>query len=150
MKMHMSHPCVCRDKSSLEKVFDYFSSSQDENGMKTMLPQDLLQAIVPTFPASKSTDIRAGYLEGERNEATAAQSNTRNEFFSYFDIDGDGKWAAAACASTRHMLDLWNVQGHTWVTHALSPAFAACRATPHSAPRPSTQASCRTWSFCWC
>ncbi|KAG1657849.1 hypothetical protein FOA52_002028 [Chlamydomonas sp. UWO 241] len=78
-----------RDKSSLDKVFDYFSSSKDEHGIKTMLPQDLLQAIVPTFPPSKSDTIRAGYLDGERTQPAAPSANS-SEFFSNFDIDGDG------------------------------------------------------------
>eukprot|EP00955_Chlamydomonas_euryale_P054342 355791-Chlamydomonas_euryale.AAC.12 len=34
---------ACSDKSSLEKVFDYFSSQETPEGIKTMLPQDLLQ-----------------------------------------------------------------------------------------------------------
>lgn len=54
-----------RDNSSLDKVFDYFSSLHAEDGSKQMLPHDLLRAIVPTYPPSKSKIDRAGSLEGE-------------------------------------------------------------------------------------
>lgn len=53
-----------RDKSTLEKVFDYFASVEKE-GVRYMVASDLLNAIVATFPSSQSNQERAGSLDGE-------------------------------------------------------------------------------------
>jgi hypothetical protein len=44
---------------------------------------------VPTFPPSKSENVRAGYLDGELSQPSAPSANS-SAFFSNFDIDGDG------------------------------------------------------------
>jgi len=55
-----------RDNSSLEKVFDYFSNKGNGvNGSRQMDPHALLNAIVPTYPPSKSNTDRAGSLAGD-------------------------------------------------------------------------------------
>ncbi|GAX83915.1 hypothetical protein CEUSTIGMA_g11339.t1 [Chlamydomonas eustigma] len=81
-----------RDNSPLDKVFEYFSS-KEEGGIKVMMPQDMLRAVVPTYPASKSNTDRAGSLPGER-EPTDTQASRKNDvankFFLQFDLDGDG------------------------------------------------------------
>lgn len=82
-----------RDMSSLDKVFDYFSSQSKDN-FHYMLPSDLLNAVVPTYPASRSAEERAGALPGERRpqiqEAMIKSQKRKNKFFQKFDLDGDG------------------------------------------------------------
>jgi Ca2+-binding EF-hand superfamily protein len=81
-----------RDNSPLDKVFDYFSS-KEEGGIKVMTPQDLLRAVVPTYPSSKSSTDRAGSLPGERapsNTQISRKYDVASKFFLQFDLDGDG------------------------------------------------------------
>ena len=63
-----TNPCLSqsfpRDNSPLDKVFDYFSNRTAEDGSRQMCPHALLNAIVPTFPPSKSHTDRAGSLAG--------------------------------------------------------------------------------------
>ncbi|KAF5839580.1 hypothetical protein DUNSADRAFT_455 [Dunaliella salina] len=60
-----------------------------------MLPQGLLAALVPTYPASQSSSERSGSLAGERPAgepvATAAHdTKAAHSIFDKFDINGDG------------------------------------------------------------
>uniref|UniRef100_A0A7S2QT81 EF-hand domain-containing protein n=1 Tax=Chlamydomonas chlamydogama TaxID=225041 RepID=A0A7S2QT81_9CHLO len=77
-----------RDNSPLDKVFDYFAS-QERDGVKYMVPADLLRAVVPTYPASESKSVRGGSLDGER-KAKVPGSKRSTSFFQQFDVDGDG------------------------------------------------------------
>lgn len=56
-------PIQIRERSSLEKVFAYFSSAAQDNA-RYMLPQDLVHALVPTYPPLESSIERAGRLDG--------------------------------------------------------------------------------------
>ena len=53
-----------RAHSSLEKCFEYFSN-MERQGTKYMLPLGLVAALVPTYPATQSSQERAGSLAGE-------------------------------------------------------------------------------------
>lgn len=77
-----------RDLSTLEKVFDYFATTE-RDGVKYMLPKDLVRSIVPTYPPAASTIERAGFLDGERAGRTEVASAGDN-LFQQFDTDGDG------------------------------------------------------------
>lgn len=58
--------CCCisrRDLSTLEKVFEYFATSS-QDGRKVMSAQDVVRALVPTYPPVGSTVERAGFLDG--------------------------------------------------------------------------------------
>ena len=67
--------------SSLDKVFEYFSS-QERGSSRYMLPKDLLHALVPTYPASRSTEERSGSLAGgrlgKRGAVAAAQRRVQH------------------------------------------------------------------------
>jgi hypothetical protein len=52
-----------RELSSLEKVFEYFAT-QEEEGVKYMTKDDLARSLVPTYPPSDSSIERAGSLDG--------------------------------------------------------------------------------------
>lgn len=82
-KMFFKYEKRIRTLSTPEKVFEYFSSIE-QDGVKYMTPADLLKALVPVYPPETSTVERGGALIGEntpKNEFTA--------FFSVFDMDGD-------------------------------------------------------------
>lgn len=53
-----------------------------------MTPADLMRAVVPVFPPSEATNVRAGYLKGEQvsGELHCAPS----KFFMLFDTNNDG------------------------------------------------------------
>lgn len=52
-----------RDQSSLDKVFQYFSS-QERDGHKYLTPVDMFTACVPAYPPSESKRDRIGFLDG--------------------------------------------------------------------------------------
>ena len=64
-------PIQIRERSSLEKVFAYFSSAAQDNA-RYMLPQDLVHALVPTYPPLESSIERAGRLDGRFPSACGA------------------------------------------------------------------------------
>ncbi|GIL70716.1 hypothetical protein Vretifemale_1423 [Volvox reticuliferus] len=81
-----------RDRSSLDKVFEYFSS-QEKGGQEFLTPIDMLCAVVPTYPPSESTLDRLGHLDGERRSSEATRSRwnkCQSSFLQQFDVDGDG------------------------------------------------------------
>jgi len=82
-----------RDNSTMEKRFDYFSNVE-QGGQKYMLPQGLLAALVPTYPASQSSSERSGSLAGERpvrdHTSAAHETKAARSIFDKFDINGDG------------------------------------------------------------
>ncbi|GIL46976.1 hypothetical protein Vafri_3832 [Volvox africanus] len=78
-----------RDRSSLDKVFEYFSS-QEKDGQEFMTPVDMLCAVVPTYPPSESTIDRMGHLDGERRATPSGWNKTQASFLQQFDVDGDG------------------------------------------------------------
>jgi hypothetical protein len=53
-----------RDLSSLEKIYEYFAT-HEHNGTKVMTSQDVVRALVPTYPPVGSNVERAGFLDGE-------------------------------------------------------------------------------------
>jgi hypothetical protein len=53
-----------RDLSSLEKIYEYFAT-QTQDGRKVMSAQDVVRALVPTYPPVGSDVERAGFLDGE-------------------------------------------------------------------------------------
>jgi hypothetical protein len=53
-----------KDLSSLEKVYEYFATTE-RDGRKVMTAQDVVRALVPTYPPVGSTVERAGFLDGE-------------------------------------------------------------------------------------
>lgn len=67
----LSHHCSryekrVRDLSSLEKIYEYFATNKDPvDGHQVMNAQDVVRALVPTYPPMGSNVERAGYLEGE-------------------------------------------------------------------------------------
>lgn len=75
-------------QSSPEKIFEYFASFRSPDGEVFMSPSDLMRAVVPVFPPSKSDIVREGYLRGERkpSELQCAAST----FFMLFDTNNDG------------------------------------------------------------
>ena len=80
-----------RDKSPLDKVYDYFSSVEKDK-MKYMHDVDLLRAVVPTYPPIESRTVRTGSLDGETTSIKAQPfwSKAHTRFFKQFDVDGDG------------------------------------------------------------
>lgn len=54
-----------RDLSSLEKIYEYFAT-HEHAGTKVMTSQDVVRALVPTYPPVGSNVVRAGFLDGER------------------------------------------------------------------------------------
>ncbi|KXZ48149.1 hypothetical protein GPECTOR_30g245 [Gonium pectorale] len=80
-----------RDKSTLDKVFEYFSSIEKDK-LKFLSPVDLLRAVVPTYPPSESSIDRSGSLDGERADGRPQPfwSKAQTTFFKQFDVDGDG------------------------------------------------------------
>lgn len=52
-----------RDLSTLEKIFDYFATHEKDGG-KVMDSQDVVRALVPTYPPVGSNVERAGFLDG--------------------------------------------------------------------------------------
>lgn len=79
-----------RDKSPLDKVFEYFSSVEKDK-MKYMHDVDLLRAVVPTYPPIESRTVRTGSLDGEQSiKAQPFWSKAHTRFFKQFDVDGDG------------------------------------------------------------
>ncbi|XP_057969594.1 calcium uptake protein, mitochondrial-like [Malania oleifera] len=77
-----------RMQSPPEKVFEYFASIRNPEGEVFMTPADLMRAVVPVFPPSKSNRVREGNLRGERvpGDLHCAPS----KFFMLFDTDNDG------------------------------------------------------------
>lgn len=59
---------LCRDLSTLEKIFEYFATNE-KDGQKAMNAQDVVRALVPTYPPVGSTVERAGFLDGERSSS---------------------------------------------------------------------------------
>lgn len=53
-----------RDLSTLEKIYEYFAT-HEHNGVKVMTSQDVVRALVPTYPPVGSKVERAGFLDGE-------------------------------------------------------------------------------------
>eukprot|EP00882_Tetradesmus_deserticola_P021509 GHRQ01023283.1.p1 GENE.GHRQ01023283.1~~GHRQ01023283.1.p1 ORF type:complete len:195 (+),score=66.48 GHRQ01023283.1:267-851(+) len=53
-----------RDLSSLEKIYDYFAT-HEHGSTKVMTSQDVVRALVPTYPPVGSKVERAGFLNGE-------------------------------------------------------------------------------------
>lgn len=53
-----------RDLSSLEKIYDYFAT-HEHSSTKVMSSQDVVHALVPTYPPVGSNVVRAGFLDGE-------------------------------------------------------------------------------------
>ncbi|GLC44097.1 hypothetical protein PLESTB_000929600 [Pleodorina starrii] len=80
-----------RDQSPLDKVFEYFST-QEQDGQEFLTPVDMLRAVVPTYPPSESTADRSGYLAGEPRSKAVQPNWSKSEasFFQQFDVDGDG------------------------------------------------------------
>jgi hypothetical protein len=59
----LSHVLLRRDLSSLEKIYEYFAT-QTQDGRKVMSAQDVVRALVPTYPPVGSNVERAGFLDG--------------------------------------------------------------------------------------
>jgi hypothetical protein len=53
-----------REFSTLEKIFEYFSTAREEDGTQAMNARDLVRSIVPTYPPHNSQMERGGYLDG--------------------------------------------------------------------------------------
>lgn len=70
---------LCRDLSTLEKIFEYFATNE-KDGRKAMSAQDVVRALVPTYPPVGSTVERAGFLAGESpqgaNPGSASATST--------------------------------------------------------------------------
>ncbi|KAL6226225.1 hypothetical protein ACLB2K_000188 [Fragaria x ananassa] len=77
-----------RERSTHEKIFNYFASVKTSSGECFMTPGDLMRAVVPVFPPYDSNRVREGSLQGENDpgELQCAPS----KFFMLFDTDGDG------------------------------------------------------------
>ncbi|PRQ46248.1 putative EF-hand domain pair, mitochondrial Rho GTPase [Rosa chinensis] len=77
-----------RERSTPEKIFNYFASVRTPSGECFMTPGDLMRAVVPVFPPYDSNRVREGSLRGENvpGELQCAPS----KFFMLFDTDGDG------------------------------------------------------------
>lgn len=85
-----------RVHSPPEKVFEYFSSVKGPGGT-FMTSLDLMRAAVPVFQPTHSNNIRCGSLGGESdgaerspNISSSLDPNTKPDFFTLFDTDGDG------------------------------------------------------------
>ena len=85
-----------RIHSPPEKVFDYFSSVQNNRGT-FMTSLDLMRAAIPVFQPASSSQVRSGFLGGEQREAREQsavygfeQFCPDSDFFKLFDTDGDG------------------------------------------------------------
>ena len=98
-RLYFQYEKRLRDNSSLDKVFEYFSSNSSDthrDPLTYMLPADVLRAIVATYPASRSSDERGGSLPGERRayhtltEQTDSHSR-QSKLLMQFDMDGDGE-----------------------------------------------------------
>ncbi|KAK9840845.1 hypothetical protein WJX81_008619 [Elliptochloris bilobata] len=76
-----------REFSPPDKTFDYFSSVQGPGGSRLMHPQDLMHALVATYPSDEGPE-RAGALAGEK--AAERPPPAASAFFEQFDLDGDG------------------------------------------------------------
>ena len=66
--LHLSLPLQkrIRDLSSLEKIYEYFAT-REQSGRKVMCAQDVVRALVPTYPPVGSNVERAGFLDGEHS-----------------------------------------------------------------------------------
>jgi hypothetical protein len=53
-----------REFSTLEKIFEYFSTAQEKDGTPAMDARDLVRSIVPTYPPHNSQMERGGFLDG--------------------------------------------------------------------------------------
>jgi hypothetical protein len=53
-----------RSLSGLEKIYEYFATHTSEAGHKVMSAQDVVRALVPTYPPTGSDVERAGFLDG--------------------------------------------------------------------------------------
>lgn len=89
-----------RERTELEKIFTYFSTHSTSDMRRDiasthMLPSDLLRALVATYPASRSSDERGGWMPGERKAVqtltTHANAHSRrSKVLEQFDVNGDG------------------------------------------------------------
>ncbi|KAF6258901.1 hypothetical protein COO60DRAFT_1066567 [Scenedesmus sp. NREL 46B-D3] len=77
-----------RDLSSLEKIYDYFAT-HEHSSTKVMSSQDVVHALVPTYPPVGSNVVRAGFLDGEG--AHSQDSHTaQQQLLHFFDRDQNG------------------------------------------------------------
>lgn len=72
-----------RNLSTPEKIFDYFSSLEEDE-VRYMTSADLLRALVPVYPPEGSPIERGGALLGEK-----VPCEETVKFFQLFDLDGD-------------------------------------------------------------
>ncbi|XP_059641119.1 calcium uptake protein, mitochondrial [Cornus florida] len=86
-KIFFNYEKRIRMRSPPEKVFEYFASVRNSEGV-FMTPADLMRAIVPVFPPSESNLVREGYLRGERSPGELRCEPS--EFFMLFDTNNDG------------------------------------------------------------
>ncbi|KAK1550726.1 hypothetical protein Q3G72_023739 [Acer saccharum] len=87
-KIFFNYEKRIRQRSTPEKVFEYFASELSLEGELLMKPEDLMRAVVPVFPPSESNFVRDGYLIGERSPGELRCSPST--FFMLFDINNDG------------------------------------------------------------
>eukprot|EP00882_Tetradesmus_deserticola_P020479 GHRQ01022126.1.p1 GENE.GHRQ01022126.1~~GHRQ01022126.1.p1 ORF type:complete len:497 (+),score=187.27 GHRQ01022126.1:565-2055(+) len=78
-----------RDLSSLEKIYDYFAT-HEHGSTKVMTSQDVVRALVPTYPPVGSKVERAGFLNGERGHSHDSHV-AQQELLHLFDNDQDGR-----------------------------------------------------------
>eukprot|EP00882_Tetradesmus_deserticola_P023576 GHRQ01025669.1.p1 GENE.GHRQ01025669.1~~GHRQ01025669.1.p1 ORF type:complete len:222 (+),score=90.52 GHRQ01025669.1:66-668(+) len=78
-----------RDLSSLEKIYDYFAT-HEHGSTKVMTSQDVVRALVPTYPPVGSKVERAGFLDGERGHSQDSHV-AQQELLHLFDNDQDGR-----------------------------------------------------------
>lgn len=64
-----------REMSSVDKVFEYFASVRID-GVSYMEPEDLLRAVVATYPPEGSAALRGGSLPGEPAATIATRPTT--------------------------------------------------------------------------
>eukprot|EP00775_Hariotina_reticulata_P011679 gene11679-11822_t len=69
-------------------MYDYFAT-HDKDGMKAMTSQDVVRALVPTYPPVGSDVVRAGFLDGERGHSQDAHV-ARKQLLHFFDHNQDG------------------------------------------------------------
>ncbi|WIA10401.1 hypothetical protein OEZ85_010593 [Tetradesmus obliquus] len=77
-----------RDLSSLEKIYEYFAT-HEHAGTKVMTSQDVVRALVPTYPPVGSNVVRAGFLDGERGHSQDSHE-AQQQLLHFFDRDQSG------------------------------------------------------------
>eukprot|EP00878_Enallax_costatus_P024166 GHUV01025765.1.p1 GENE.GHUV01025765.1~~GHUV01025765.1.p1 ORF type:complete len:470 (+),score=125.94 GHUV01025765.1:256-1665(+) len=77
-----------RDLSTLEKIFDYFATHEKDGG-KVMNSQDVVRALVPTYPPVGTDVERAGFLDGEHVHSPEVKSAAKH-LLHFFDHNDDG------------------------------------------------------------